>query len=81
MKIGIMDEECWIMVNFKVCIKVVVDCVVFINIGFLDCIGDEIYILMEVGLMVCKGIMKSQLWILVYEDYNVDVGLVVGFSG
>lgn len=45
-KMGIMDEECCILVNLKVCIFEVKNCVVFINIGFLDCIGDEIYILM-----------------------------------
>lgn len=58
LKIGIMDEECRIIVNFKNCINVVRECVIFINIGFFDCIGDEIYILMEVGLFICKIVMK-----------------------
>lgn len=78
LKVGIMDEECCIIVNLKVCIKVVKDCVVFINIGFFDCIGDEIYIFMEVGVVVCKGVMKLEKWIGVYENNNVDVGLVIG---
>lgn len=80
-KLGIMDEECCISVNLVECICVVKYCVVFINMGFLDCIGDEYYILMEVGVMLVKGEMKVQLWIFVYEDCNVDIGLVCGLVG
>lgn len=81
LKMGIMDEECCISVNFVVCIVVVVVCVVFINIGFFDCIGDEMYIVMEVGLMICKGDMKLLVWIQLYECNNVFVGLLVGLCG
>lgn len=61
-KIGVMDEECCMMFNLKVCIKEVKEWVVFINIGFLDWMGDEIYILMEVGVVICKNDMKMFKW-------------------
>ncbi len=75
-----MDEERRTSANLQDTVFEARERLVFINTGFLDRTGDEIYNSMNAGVFPPKSEIKDREWIRAYENRNVEIGLACGLQ-